>query len=192
MGSPAKKGVHKYTYADYQLWPDDERWEIIDGEAYAMTPAPSTMHQIILGNLHVIFHQYFRDKSCTTFIAPTDVVLDDTNVVQPDALVVCDKSKITEANIQGVPDLVVEILSPATKLKDRREKKALYERFGVKEYLIIHPEDEMVDRYRLEHGKYESEDVFGWHETLRLHTFPDMELQLWEVFGKEAPPVENQ
>jgi Uma2 family endonuclease len=114
-------------------------------------------------------------------------VFDEHNVVQPDFLVVCDPRKVTDANIQGAPDLVIEVLSTGTKLKDRREKKALYERFGVGEYLIVHPEDEMVDRYRLVDGRYEAEDVIAWSETLRLVTFPDWELGLWEVFGKEPP-----
>jgi len=191
MGSPAKKGMHKYTYADYKTWPDDERWEIIDGEPYAMTPAPSVAHQTILFNISGIFRDIFKGKSCQPFIAPTDVILDEANIVQPDFFIVCDKGKITKANIQGAPDLVVEILSPATSLKDRREKKALYERFGVNEYLIVYPEDEVVDRYRLVNGKYAVEDVFGWDETIRLHAFPDMELYLPEVFGKEAPQEET-
>lgn len=191
MGSPAKRFHRKYTFDDYLSWPDGERWEIIDGEAYAMTPAPSTRHQTILINILGVFRDLLKGKRCTPFVAPTDVVFDQHNVVQPDFLVVCDPRKITDANIQGAPDLVIEILSPATKLKDRREKKALYERFGVGEYLIVHPEDEMVDRYRLVDGRYEAEDVFGWNETLRFVTFPDWELGLWEIFGKERPPEEE-
>lgn len=191
MGSLAKKGVHKFTYADYQTWPDEERWEIIDGEAYAMTPAPSVKHQRIATRLIKSFGNLLDKKPCEPFAPPTDVVLDESNVVQPDLIVVCDKGKITEANIQGAPDLVVEILSPSTGLKDRREKKALYERFGVREYLLVHPEDETVERYSLAEGKYAGPDVFGWDETMKLFAFPDLELQLWEVFGKELPPEEG-
>src|SRR5690242_62611 len=159
MGPPTRRIDRKYTYEDYKGWPDEERWEIIDGEAYNMTPAPTVKHQRIAMNLVRIFGNLLAGKPCEPFVAPTDVVLDDTNIVQPDLFVVCDKGKITEANIQGAPDLVVEILSPSTKLKDRREKKAIYERFGVKEYLVVHPEDEMVDCYRLVNGRYEAEDV---------------------------------
>lgn len=128
MGSTAEK--RKFTYADYKNWPDDERWEIIDGEEYNMTLAPTVKHQRISANLFSILTAFFKGKQCRPFYAPMDVVLDDFNVVQPDLLVVCDPNKITEANIQGAPDFVVEILSPSTKLKDKREKKALYERFG--------------------------------------------------------------
>ncbi|RME64394.1 MAG: Uma2 family endonuclease, partial [Nitrospirae bacterium] len=124
-----KKG--RFSYQDYLTWPEDERWELIDGEAYCMSPAPKVKHQRILNNLAYEFTRQLKE-GCKHFIAPTDVVLDEFNVVQPDLFVVCSKKKITEDNIQGAPDLVVEITSPATELKDRREKKALYERFGVK------------------------------------------------------------
>lgn len=187
MGSTVKKISRKYTYSDYLTWPEGERWEIIDGEAYDMTPAPTTTHQRIVQRIGARVELFFTGKPCVPFIAPTDVVLDDTNIVQPDVLVVCDPSKVTEANIQGAPDLVVEVLSPSTTVKDKREKKTLYERFGVREYILVHPHDEAVDRYRLVNGRYEGPDVFNWDETLTLATFPDLTLNLWEVFGKELP-----
>ena len=84
----------------------------------------------------------------------------------------------------------MEVLSPGTGRKDRREKKALYERFGVREYLLIHPEDETLERYSLVEGQYSGPDVFGWDETMTLTAFPELQLQLWEVFGKELPEVE--
>ena len=186
MGSTAEKRI--FTYTDYKSWPDEERWEIIDGEAYNMTPAPTVRHQRISANLFSIFTAYFKGKQCRPFYAPMDVVLDDFNVVQPDLLVICDPNKITEANIQGSPDLVVEILSPSTKLKDKREKKALYERFGVREYLIVYPEDEMVEQYRLLDVRYVS-DVFNWDQILSLFAFPDLELQLCDVFEKDMAKI---
>lgn len=187
MGPTAEK--RKFTYADYKSWPDEERWEIIDGEAYNMTPAPGLRHQAVSMNLSRIFANYFFGKPCRLFSAPTDVILDDFNIVQPDLLVVCDPNMLTEANIQGAPDLVVEILSPSTKLKDKREKKALYERFGVREYLIVYPEDEMVEQYRLVDGRYVS-DVFNWDQKLPLFAFPDLELQLWDVFEKGMAEIQ--
>ena len=192
MGSTAQKGKAKFTYADYKTWPDDERWEVIDGEAYAMTPAPTTRHQDVSGNIFSIFKDFFRGKSCKPFYAPTDVVFDEENVVQPDLLVVCDKSKITGANIQGAPDLVVEVLSPSTSLKDKREKKALYERFGVREYLLVYPEDAHVERYSLAEGKYAVSDLLNWDERLRLTAFPELEINLWEIFEKELPQEETE
>lgn len=187
----AKNGAEKFSYADYLTWPDEERWEIIAGVAFDMTPAPSIKHQRISTRLTALLVNLLGKRPCEPFAAPTDVVLDEFNVVQPDFLVVCDKGKITAANIQGAPDLVVEILSPSTGRKDRREKKALYERFGVREYLLIHPEDEIVERYSLVEGKFQGPEVFGWDESMTLFAFPDLELQLWEVFGKELPALEE-
>jgi Uma2 family endonuclease len=187
MGSTAKRTGSGFTYADYLTWPADERWEIIGGEAYAMTPAPTLRHQKIAGNLFASFAAFFKGKTCVPFYAPTDVVLDDFNIVQPDILVVCDRGKMTDANVQGAPDLVVEILSPSTGLRDKREKKVLYERFGVREYLVVDPEHEMVERFVLADGSYGSEEAFGWAETLSLAIFPELALNLWEIFDKEAP-----
>ncbi|MBN4079178.1 Uma2 family endonuclease [Beggiatoa alba] len=120
-----KKSAEKYTYSDYLTWLDDERWEIINGEAYNMSPAPSIKHQNVTGMFFRIIGNKLAGKPCRPFVAPTDVVLSDHDIVQPDIIVVCDEKKISEANIQGAPDLVVEVLSPATALKDKREKKAL-------------------------------------------------------------------
>ena len=191
MGGTVKKNRQKFTFSDYRSWPDDERWEIIDGDAYAMTPAPNLKHQSVVINLTGHFFNFFKNKSCRPFVAPTDVVLDDFNVVQPDLLVVCDRNKMTDANIQGAPDLVVEVLSPSTSLKDKREKKALYERFCVREYLLVYPEDAIVERYALAEGKYSLPDILNWDERLRSTAFPDLEINLWEIFEKELPREEN-
>jgi len=187
MGPLAYQLDHKWTYADYLTWDDDQRWEIIDGEAYAMTPAPLIRHQRISMNISSAMAFFFRGKSCVPFHAPTDVILDEYNVVQPDVLVVCDKSKISEKCIEGAPDLITEILSPSTNLRDRRYKKALYERFGVKEYLIVDPVSETVERFFLVDTGYGGSEIFNWDEPLTLHLFPELTLNLWEVFEKELP-----
>ena len=175
----------KYTYEDYLRWTDEQRREIIDGEVYDMSPAPSIKHQRISWNLIQTFgKEAEKIKPCVAFHAPTDVVFDTYNVVQPDIFVVCDKKKIGENNIQGSPDLIMEIASPYTVIKDKREKKALYERFGVKEYIIIYPELEMAERFLLQDGKYGCAEVFNWDEKMPLKTF-DIELNLWEIFEKE-------
>jgi len=187
IGSPVTKRNGRYTFADYLTWPDEERWEIINGEAWCMTPAPTTVHQALLVRLSALCANFFARHSCTVLVAPTDVVFDEYNVVQPDLLVVCDGTKVTEANIQGAPDLVVEILSPRTSRKDKREKKNLYQRGGVTEYLLIHPTDETLEQFRLIDGVYQGPEVFSWNETFRSHKFPELLLNLWEVFGKELP-----
>lgn len=133
----------------------------------------------------------FKGTGCQPFHAPTDVVFDERNIVQPDLLIICDQNKITDKNIQGAPDLIVEILSPSTALKDKREKKALYERFGVREYLIVYPAEELVERFAIaDGGRYVTEEVFGWDETLPLAIFPELILNLWEVFDKQLPQHE--
>jgi Uma2 family endonuclease len=192
MGPTAEKMGNGFTYTDYVRWPDDERWEIISGEAYAMTPAPSIRHQEISGYLYSLLAQFFKGRDCKPFYAPTDVVFDEQNIVQPDLLVVCDKNKITEKNIQGAPDLVVEILSPSTAVKDKREKRALYERFGVREYLIVYPAEELMEHFVLSDGRYGTAEVFGWDEILSLAIFPELALNLWEVFDKQPPQPEPQ
>ncbi len=187
MGLAKRKQQESYTYDDYVTWPDDERWEIIDGEAYAMTPAPVLRHQTISLTLSYFVKDHFRGKPCKPFFAPTDVVFDETNVVQPDLLVVCDPHKTSnEKNIQGAPDLVVEVLSPSTRLKDRREKKLLYERFSVREYWIVYPDDELVERFTLVNGQFISA-IFNWNETLPSSAFPELRIPLWEVFEKDEP-----
>ena len=187
----AKKINKKYTLRDYLKWPDDERWEIIDGEAYDMSPAPTTKHQNISWNLiRAINFQEFKLKDCVPFSAPTDVVFDGHNVVQPDIFIVCDKAKVTGNNIQGAPDLTMEIISKTTAYKDTKIKKDLYERFKVEEYIIVFPELEIVERYLLEDNKYLTPERFNWDEVLKLRTF-DIELNLWEIFEKELPEEEE-
>jgi Uma2 family endonuclease len=187
-----KKSGGQYSWQDYLNWPENERWEIIDGVAYNMSPAPSIKHQTTAGNLFSLLNQKLAGKPCKPFIAPTDVVLSEHDVVQPDVLIVCDPAKITEQNIQGVPDLVVEVLSPATALKDLREKKALYERFAVKEYIILDPLELYVQQFFLgKDGTYGKGEVLGPEEVLRLKTIEGIEIMLWEVFEVERPLEEE-
>ncbi|MBN2326514.1 MAG: Uma2 family endonuclease, partial [Candidatus Omnitrophica bacterium] len=98
---PLPKSREKYTVHDYMTWPDEERWEIIDGVAYDMSPAPNILHQTISVNLILIIGNALHGKTCRGFTARTDVVLSEHDVVQPDVFVVCDPNKITEKNIQG-------------------------------------------------------------------------------------------
>ena len=134
---------------------------MIDGQAYNMTPAPSFKHQKIVFNFASLLRDALKGNPCVTGIAPTDVVFAEHDVVQPDVFVVCDEKKITEANIQSSPDLIIEVLSPATALKDKRDKKNLYEKYGVKEYIIVDPVAQYVERFLLdEGGLYGKADIF--------------------------------
>jgi Uma2 family endonuclease len=180
--------THRYTWSDYQSWPEDERWEIIDGVAYNMSPAPSTRHQTVTLKFAAKLEQKLSGKRCRPFVAPTDVKFSETDVVQPDILVVCDPSKITSSHIEGAPDLVVEVLSPSTLPKDLREKKALYQRGGVKEYLVIDPLENYAQRYLLdENGRYGEAQVFGAQDRLAVAVLEEVEIALWEVFELPAP-----
>ena len=166
----------KFTYKDYLNWPKDERWELINGVAYDMTPAPGINHQIIVGNVFRIIAQHLEEKECSVFIAPIDVRLPDSpdatgddkifTVVQPDVVVVCNRQKIEKRGITGAPDLVVEVLSEYTAYKDETEKFWLYERHGVKEYWIINPEAQYVNIYQLgSNGHYNKPLHYRMHET---------------------------
>ena len=184
----ARKSERKFSYADYLTWPDDERWELIDGEAYNMTPAPTTRHQTIVYNVSFTLKSQLLRMSCTPFVAPTDVVFSEKDVVQPDVFVVCDEKKITEANIQGAPDLIIEVISPATALKDKREKKALYERYGVKEYILIDPIGRYAEHFVLQNdGFYGKGEMLGSQEVLLLTSLEKLKISLWEVFEVEGP-----
>lgn len=160
-----KKG--RFTYADYCTWPDDERWELIDGVAYNMTPAPSRIHQDFVVELIRQIQNFLDDKPCHVYVAPFDVRLSDADeadqpiqtVIQPDIAVICDESKLDEKGCRGAPDWIIEILSPSTAATDMIQKRALYERHGVREYWLVHPTDRVLTIYRLEDGTYGKPDV---------------------------------
>ena len=139
------------TYEDYLLFPDDgKRHEIIDGDHY-VTPAPKTKDQKISFNLTVAMGSFVKQRGLGLILAaPSDVILSDENVVQPDLLFVSAGRAgiVTEDNIHGAPDLVVEIISETTRKKDEVTKRKLYERFGVREYWVVDPELETVKIFR--------------------------------------------
>lgn len=188
MGLPAKKLDQVYTYKDYASWPDDERWELIDGVAWNMSPAPMRRHQKILGDLHVVFREYFEDKPCEVYLAPFDVFfpadedqeMDDvTTVVQPDLSVICDQKKLIEKGCYGPPDLVVEILSPYTIKKDFNEKYRLFERSAVGEYWIIDPGNRYIRIFKFqEAGGYDAGEVFEIGDTALSSHFSGLKVDV--------------
>lgn len=145
------------TYHDYTLLPDDgNRYEIIEGDL-STTPAPVTRHQIIVGRLiHCLLSYLEAHPVGTVLSAPCDVVLSDTDIVQPDVLYVRNNSTahVTEHNVQGPPDVVVEILSPGTAARDRNLKRKRYERFGVQEYWLVDPDHNTLEILVLNAGQY--------------------------------------
>jgi Uma2 family endonuclease len=178
----------KFTYEDYLLFPDDgKRHELIDGEHY-VKPSPITKHQKISGTLFGCFFTHIqRTKIGQLFAAPMDVVLSDLDVVQPDLLFITNKraSIINEKNIQGPPDLVVEILSESSRKTDEMIKRKLYERFRVSEYWIVDPELESIKIYRLSDQGYSriAELSVEAYDTLTSPLFPDWQLPLSQIFA---------
>ncbi len=151
-----------HTYADYRQWPEEVRYELIDGFAYAMGPAPTRRHQEVAGEVFRQIADTLEGSPCRPYIAPFDVRLPQADerddqvdtVVQPDISVICDKAKLDERGCRGAPDWIVEVLSPATAGHDQIVKRALYERVGVREYWLVHPVDRVVSIYLLENGAY--------------------------------------
>jgi Uma2 family endonuclease len=188
----ASKIEQRFTYADYLRWPEEERWELIDGEAFDMTPAPDLDHQDVVGQFYgrMFVHLRQSPSECRVFLSPIDVVFDDTNVLQPDLAMVCNPEILTKRAITGAPNLVIEVLSPSTFIRDKRDKWKIYERFGVETYLIVDVERQIVERYKLMNGTYGAPEVFAWDEELPLE-HPKMTIPLWEIFGKEKPTVED-
>ncbi len=141
----------KFTYEDFLLFSEDgKRHELIDGDHF-VTPAPSTRHQRISLRLATAIEVFLKDHPLgELFVAPCDVVLSDVDVVEPDLLFVASSRQaiISERNIQGPPDLVVEILSDSTRKTDEMIKRKLYERFGVREYWIIDPDLDTIKIHR--------------------------------------------
>lgn len=158
---------HRFTYGDYCQWPDEERWELIDGVAYDMRPAPTRMHQKLVLEIGAQVHAQLRDKPCEVYVAPFDIRLPKADeadarvdtVVQPDVAVICDPAKLDDAGCRGAPDWVVEVLSPSTAAKDQTKKRALYERHGVREYWLLHPTDRVLTIYRLRDGAYGEPEI---------------------------------
>ncbi len=177
----------KFTYQDYLLFPNDgKRYELIEGDRY-VTPSPRTKHQKISGNLYGLLFEFVRqNKSGILLSAPTDVVFSDMDVVQPDLLFVSRgrESIITDDNIQGAPDLVVEILSESTRRTDEIIKRKLYQKHGVAEYWIIDPEVDTIKIYRLAVKTYPQaiELTLEGEDRLTSPLFPGWELPLQELF----------
>ena len=154
---PKEKKQGEYTLEDYYALPDERRVELIDGVFYDMS-APAVIHQKILGELFILFRECMdrHEGKCEVYLSPCDVRLDRDNrtMVQPDLLVVCEEYDARAKNIEGAPDLTLEILSPSTRSRDMLLKLYKYANAGVREYWIVDPEQKTVFVYDLEHENY--------------------------------------
>ncbi len=186
---PTAYGNH-YTYADYLNFTFDEMVEIIKGKIYRMSPAPTSLHQMVSRNLCGVLYIHLKGKKCKMYNAPFDVILpvkgkdfmQSDRVVQPDIVVICDTEKIKERGCFGAPDFIIEILSPHTTKKDIQTKYELYEESGVKEYWIIEPRNQTVEVFVLENDKYKRIYTYVEDDIVPCHTLPDLEVDLKEVF----------
>ena len=176
-----------YTYADYLMWKIKDRVEILKGKIFKMSPVPAISHQSISFNLSGLFFMYFHNKPCKVFASPFDVVFknkdgkEDT-VVQPDLCVVCDPEKLADGKrCQGAPDLIIEILSPGNSKKELKNKYELYQEAGVREYWLVHPQDEYVIINVLENNLYRALPPFVDKEVTSV-IFPDLSLQTEDIF----------
>ncbi len=172
------------TYADYLKTSDDERYELLNGELI-LSPSPKEIHQYISGILHLMIGTFVRGRSLgKVYCAPFDVVLSDTDVVQPDILFVShERSRIlTRENVRGAPDLVVEILSSATAERDRTIKLDLYAQHGVKEYWMVDPEARTITVLLRGEGGFGVAGIYGEGQILRSPTLAGFGVALEEIF----------
>ncbi len=184
--SPIYRSPKKaYTYQDYLDLPEDgKRYEVINGEL-VMAPAPSTGHQDVSGNLFFELKKFVEEnKRGKIYSAPIDVVLSDHNVVQPDILFISNERKqiITEKNISGAPDLIIEIVSPSSGYYDLIEKKEIYERFGVKEYWIVDPKKHWLEIYFNDNGKFRLAQRVEKTGKAKSAILKELEIQLEKLF----------
>ena len=175
----------KFTYVDYLNAPEDKRYELLDGDL-VMTPAPGERHQrasMLLASR--LFLYVSENRLGRVYSAPFDVMLSDTDVVQPDLLFVSNERAhvFTAANVQGAPDLVVEILSPSTAERDLTFKRRLYARHGVSEYWIVDTDAGSVTVLLLREGEFEAVGEYGPGGTLTSPVLPGFELRVDDMFG---------
>ena len=179
-----QRRVIKFTYEDYKHTPEDKRYELIDGDLI-MVPAPRTAHQRSSREIEFPLLSFVRENDLgEVFYAPTDVVLSDTDVVQPDILFVSNERSyiINEDNIRGAPDLVVEVLSPSTAQRDRTLKRTLYALHGVSEYWLADTEAKNVTVLTLEDGGYTVAGIYGEGQTLESPLLAGFTLEIDRIF----------
>ncbi len=182
----ATKAQIKFTYEDYKSLPESEvkRYELVGGEL-EMVPAPDWFHQSILRALFKLLDQYVEERGLGEVrFAPLDVVLSEEDVVQPDLLYIARErlGLVREGAVQGAPDLIVEILSPATAQRDRTYKRTLYARHGVKEYWLVDPDSQTVEVLTLGARGYRRAGLYQREATLESPLLPGLQIPLDQIF----------
>lgn len=181
----------RFTYGDLRALPDDDkRYEILDAKL-VVSPSPSPLHQIVARNLHRLLDRHVVENRLGEILfAPVDVVLARTAVVVPDLLFVrADRTWIIGPKaIKGAPDLVVEILSPGSRSRDRGKKKTLYARRRVTHYWIVDPDEGRLELFELVGAKYRRAAVHEGNDVVRPSLFPGLRIPLAEVWATVAAP----
>jgi Uma2 family endonuclease len=190
MALPAEKA--RYTFADCLTWGENERIEIINGEAIMMAP-PSRIHQEILTELTRQLANFLEGKRCKVYPAPFGVRLfekdgnapeDVDTLVEPDITVVCDRDKLDKHGCKGAPDLVIEILSPPSLRHDRLIKLGLYQRAGVREYWIVDPENKSVQVFLRDGGSLQPYEDYGREDVAKVNVLEGCFIELCKVFSE--------
>jgi Uma2 family endonuclease len=174
----------KLTYQDYVLLPDDgKRYEILDGDLY-VTPSPTARHQRVSRNLFMSLGQHVRDNGLgEVFFAPLDVILAEESIAQPDILFISnERLPIVRDWVHGAPDLVIEILSPGTRERDRTLKRHLYARYGVRELWLVDPEARTVELFHLDPFSESPPILFAERDTLSSRVLPSLRLALETIW----------
>jgi Uma2 family endonuclease len=174
----------RYTYTDYLTIEDEKRYEVYEGDLI-MVPAPTTTHQSVSGNIEYIMRSFIIENNLgKLFYAPTDVVLSEDIVLQPDILFISkEREKIIEERaIMGAPDLIVEILSPSSTFYDVVKKKELYQRYGVKEYWLVFLQDKAIEVLTLEDDVYREFVSAKGEGSVKSKMLKGLEVELKEIF----------
>jgi Uma2 family endonuclease len=188
-----KRDTEHHTYADYLVWSRTYGDELVDGTAYVREPpSPTRVHQEIVGEVLCQAANALKGKPCRVYIAPFDVRLPKSTeedelvdtVVQPDVLIVCDLQKLDARGMRGAPDWLVEVLSPSTARHDQIVKVPAYERAGVREVWLIHPDDCILTIYRLEAGCYGRPTILELKGQTQLTAVPDVTIDWDQVLAK--------
>jgi Uma2 family endonuclease len=181
-----------YSYADYLTWQFDEVVELIKGKIFKKAAAsPKRIHQKVSGELFIRLGIYLKGHNCHVYSAPFDVRFPKESkqdhkihdVVQPDICVICDPEKLDDRGCIGAPDLIVEILSPGNSKTELKHKYELYESNGVKEYWVIHPENQDILIYTLINGKYLPSPLLTSGDVIKSVAVEGFTLDLEEFFG---------
>ena len=181
----------RYSYAEYLTWFDNVRRELIDGFIKLMTPVPTRKHQLVSYKIVRLLGNFIEKKPCQIYYSPFDVRFPQNKndkeiftVVQPDIYIVCDLEKLDEKDCIGAPDLIIEVITPKYGKRDVKDKFKIYEENGVREYWIVHPNDETVIVFLLdETGKFAHSGMYAGNDKIPVAIFDgNLDVDLTEVF----------